>query len=232
MASARINVPSPGEEDLPAREAPLPAKPRLRGVLHLVAFPLAVVAGVLLVTVVAEGRTSRIGSTVFAFGAAILFGVSAVYHRGHWDDRVRAVLRRLDHANIFLMIAGTYTPLTLALLTGTSRVVVLTVVWIGAVAGIVFRVVWLSAPRWLYTPFYVALGWVAVGVMPELWREGGATVVILLAVGGIAYSLGAVAYGFRRPDPAPATFGYHEVFHSCTLVGFACHYTAAALAVS
>lgn len=200
--------------------------------LHLIAFPVAVVAGTLLVTVVADGRTARVGSAVFALSAAILFGVSAVYHRGTWDDRTRAILRRLDHANIFLMIAGTYTPLTLSLLDGTSRVVVLAVVWIGAIAGMVFRVVWLSAPRWLYTPFYVALGWVAIGVLPEMWREGGATIVILLAIGGIAYSIGAVVYGLRRPDPVPTVFGYHEVFHSCTLIGFACHYVAAALAVS
>jgi hemolysin III len=200
--------------------------------LHLVAFPVAVVLGTLLVTVIADGRTAKIGSAVFALSSVILFGVSAVYHRGHWNDRTRAVLRRLDHANIFLMIAGTYTPLTLTLVDGTSRVVVLTVVWVGAVAGMIFRVVWLSAPRWLYTPFYVALGWVAIGVMPTLWREGGATVVTLLIIGGVAYSVGAVVYGLRRPDPAPQTFGYHEVFHSCTLVGYACHYVAAALAVS
>lgn len=209
-----------------------PAKPQLRGALHLAALPVSVVAGVWLVAVVADGLTARIGSAVFALSAVILFGVSALYHRRTWDARRRALLRRLDHANIFLMIAGTYTPLALTLLDGTSRVVVLTVVWVGAIAGMIFRAIWLAAPRWVYTPFYLGLGWVAIGVLPELWRTGGAAVVILLASGGIAYSLGAVAYARRRPDPAPLVFGYHEVFHSCTLVGYGCHYVAAVLAVS
>jgi hemolysin III len=137
----------------------------------------------------------------------------------------------MDHANIFLMIAGTYTPMSLALLEGTSQVVVLTTVWVGALAGMVFRVVWLSAPRWLYTPFYIALGWVALGVLPEMYRAD-AGVVALVAVGGVAYSVGGLVYGLRRPDPWPRVFGYHEVFHSCTLIGYGCHYAAAAIAVS
>ena len=129
------------------------------------------------------------------------------------------------------MIAGTYTPICLALLDGTARDVVLAVVWVGALAGVVFRVAWLSAPPWLYTPFYVALGWVAVGVLPSLARAGGAGVVALIVVGGLAYSVGGVVYALRRPDPLPAVFGYHEVFHSCTLVGYACHYAAVVLAI-
>jgi hemolysin III len=162
----------------------------------------------------------------------ILFGVSALYHRGHWDDRRRAQLRRLDHSNIFLLIAGTYTPICLTLLEGTTRTVVLTVVWVGALAGVVFRVAWLGAPRWLYTPFYLALGWVAVAVMPELARNGGGGVVALLAAGGLAYTVGGVVYGLRKPDPVPSVYGYHEVFHTCTLVGFACHYAAVVVAVT
>jgi hemolysin III len=129
------------------------------------------------------------------------------------------------------MIAGTYTPICLALLDGRARSVVLTVVWVGALAGIVFRVAWLSAPAWLYTPFYVALGWVAVGVLPALAREGGPGIVALIVAGGLAYSVGGVVYALRRPNPVPGVFGYHEVFHACTLAGYVCHYVAVVLAL-
>ena len=200
--------------------------------LHLVAFPASLVAGLVLVFFVADGTRATVGSAIYALSAAVLFGVSALYHRGHWSDHTRALLRRLDHSNIFLLIAGTYTPIALVLLEGTTRRVVLAVVWLGALAGIVFRVVWISAPRWLYTPFYVALGWVAIAVMPELARNGGGAVVALLVLGGVAYSVGGLVYGLKRPDPVPAVFGYHEVFHTCTLAGFAAHYAAVVLAVS
>jgi hemolysin III len=207
-----------------------PPRPRLRGLLHLIAFPVSLVAGAVLVAM-AEPGAERWGCVVYALASAVLFGVSALYHRGRWSARTLARLRRLDHSSIFLMIAGTYTPICLALLDGTARDVVLAVVWVGALAGVVFRVAWLSAPPWLYTPFYVALGWVAVGVLPSLARAGGAGVVALIVVGGLAYNVGGVVYALRRPDPAPAVFGYHEVFHSCTLVGYACHYVAVVLAI-
>ena len=210
----------------------LPAKPRLRGMLHLVAFPVSLLTGTVLLLVVAEDAADRWACLVYTVATAVLFGVSALYHRGTWDARTHARLRRLDHSNIFLMIAGTYTPLCVALLEGTRRDVVLGVVWAGALAGIVFRVAWLHAPPWLYTPFYVALGWVAIGVLPSLAREGGTAVVTLVVAGGVAYSAGGVIYALRRPDPAPATFGYHELFHVGTIAGFACHYVAIALAVS
>jgi hemolysin III len=206
-------------------------KPRLRGVLHLVAFPVSLVTGAVLLLVVADDDAERWACLVYTLATAVLFGVSALYHRGHWDPRTRARLRRLDHSNIFLMIAGTYTPLCVALLEAPTRQVVLTVVWVGALAGIVFRVAWLSAPPWLYTPFYVALGWVAVAVLPALARAGGPGIVALIVAGGLAYSAGGVVYALRRPDPAPATFGYHEVFHTGTIVGFACHYVAVVLAL-
>ena len=207
-----------------------PPRPRLRGLLHLITFPVSLVAGAVLVAM-AEPGAERWGCVVYALASAVLFGVSALYHRGRWSARTLARLRRLDHSSIFLMIAGTYTPICLALLDGTARDVVLAVVWVGALAGVVFRVAWLSAPPWLYTPFYVALGWVAVGVLPSLARAGGAGVVALIVVGGLAYNVGGVVYALRRPDPAPAVFGYHEVFHSCTLVGYACHYVAVVLAI-
>jgi hemolysin III len=210
----------------------LPAKPRLRGVLHLVAFPVSLVTGAVLLLAVADDAAERWGCLVYTVATAILFGVSALYHRGTWDARTHARLRRLDHSNIFLMIAGTYTPLCVALLDGTTRDVVLGVVWAGALAGIVFRVAWMHAPAWLYTPFYVALGWVAIGVLPSLARAGGPDVAALVVAGGVAYSIGGAIYALRRPDPVPATFGYHELFHVGTIIGFSCHYVAIALAVS
>jgi hemolysin III len=210
----------------------LPPKPRLRGMLHLVAFPVSLVTGTVLLLAVADDAAERWACLVYTLATATLFGVSALYHRGHWTPSTRALLRRLDHSNIFLMIAGTYTPLCVALLDGTAGTVVLVVVWVGALAGIVFRVAWLSAPAWLYTPFYVALGWVAIAVLPALAREGGVAIVVLIAIGGVAYSVGGLVYALRRPDPAPATFGYHEIFHTATLVGFVAHYIAVVLAVS
>jgi hemolysin III len=224
-----MSVASPGTG---APVATPPAKPRLRGLLHLVAFPVSLVTGTVLLVAVADTAAERWACLVYTLATAVLFGVSALYHRGTWDARTYARLRRLDHSNIFLMIAGTYTPLCVALLDGTTRSVVLAVVWLGALAGIVFRVVWLAAPPWLYTPFYVGLGWVAVAVLPALARAGGTAVVTLIVAGGVAYSLGGVVYALRRPDPAPATFGYHEIFHTGTLVGFVCHYVAVVLAVS
>lgn len=210
----------------------VPPKPRLRGVLHLVAFPVSLMSGTLLLVAIADEPAERWACLIYTVATAILFGVSALYHRGHWDARTHARLRRLDHSNIFLMIAGTYTPLCVALLDGTAQRAVLAVVWAGALAGIAFRVAWLSAPAWLYTPFYVALGWVALAVLPAMAREGGRAVVSLVVAGGLAYSAGGVVYALRRPDPAPATFGYHEIFHTGTIVGFVCHYLAVALAVS
>jgi hemolysin III len=209
--------------------APTP-KPRMRGVLHLIAFPVSLISGAALLGV-ADTAAERWAGLVYTVATAVLFGVSALYHRGTWDARTHARLRRLDHSNIFLMIAGTYTPLCVALLGGTTRTLVLAVVWVGALAGIAFRVAWLHAPAWLYTPFYVGLGWVAVAVLPSLARAGGAAVVTLLLIGGVAYSLGGIVYALRRPDPAPATFGYHEIFHTGTIVGFVCHYVSVVLAV-
>jgi hemolysin III len=224
----------PGRENAPPEgvvEVVRP-KPRLRGALHLVAFPLSLLGGLVLVVAVADDTRTRVGCAVYALASALLFGVSALYHRGDWHPRRRAFLRRLDHSNIFVMIAGTYTPICLALLDGDSRRLVLTVVWAGALAGVVFRVLWLAAPAWLYTPFYVALGWVAVAVLPQLARSGGAGVVALIAGGGAAYSVGAVVYALRRPDPWPRTFGYHEVFHTGTVVGFGTHYAAVVMALT
>jgi hemolysin III len=193
-------------------------------------------AGVVLVAL-SPTATTRLGSAVYAVCSVLLFTVSAVYHRGRWSPRVAAVLQRLDHANIFLLIAGTYTPFSLLLLQGTDRVVMLSLVWGGALAGVAFRVLWLGAPRWLYTPIYIALGWAAVFFLPQFAhgsaRYGvglGSVVLALIAAGGALYTLGGVVYGFRRPDPWPRWFGFHEVFHTCTILAFITHYVGVSLA--
>lgn len=209
---------------------PAITKPLLRGWLHLGATPLALIAGMVLM-IFAPTLAGRLSSGVFTLTAVMLFGTSAVYHRGRWSPPTLAVLRRMDHANIFLIIAGTYTPLTVILLDGTSRTVVLLLVWIGAVLGLLFRVLFLNAPRWLYVPLYIALGWVAIGYIKPFYEAGGAAVVWLIVAGGVAYTVGAVFYGFKWPGKSARYFGYHEFFHSLTVVGFVCHYIAAAIAV-
>jgi hemolysin III len=204
-------------------------KPKLRGWLHAGLTPLALAASIVLV-VLSPTATTRIGSAVFTGTALLLFTVSAVYHRGTWSPRVWALLRRLDHSNIFLLIAGSYTPFTLILLHGTDRVVLLSVVWSGAILGVLFRVFWTDAPRWLYVPIYFALGWAAVFYADEFLDSGPLVVVILIAVGGGLYSLGGLVYGLKRPDPSPRWFGFHEVFHCFTVAAFVCHYVAASIA--
>jgi hemolysin III len=169
---------------------------------------------------------------VYALSACLLFGTSAVYHRGTWGPRGEAVLRRLDHANIFLIIAGTYTPLAVLLLPGRRQAALLSLVWAGAAAGIAFRIWWIRAPRWLYTLCYIALGWAAVFYLPDFARTGGIPVVALVIVGGLLYTAGAVVYALKRPDPSPRWFGFHEVFHALTITAFAAHYTAILVAAT
>ncbi len=204
-------------------------KPLLRGWIHLGMFPVSLVAGVVLV-LLSPTATARVSTAVFALTSVMLFGTSAVYHRGTWSTRVAGVLRRLDHSNIFLIIAGTYTPLALLLLDPPTARLLLWVVWVGAVLGLTGRVLWLGAPRWLYTPIYVALGSVALGFLPQFARSGGSEVVWLVVGGGVAYIAGAVVYGIKRPNPSPRWFGFHEVFHVLTVVGFGCHYAAVTVA--
>jgi hemolysin III len=208
---------------------PMPGKPRLRGWLHAGTFPLALAGGIVLV-VLAGNTVARIAVAVFTVTAAMLFGTSAVFHLGTWSQRVYGVLRRLDHSNIFLIIAGSYTPFALLLLpTGQARTL-LAVVWGGALAGVLFRVLWVGAPRWLYTPIYVALGWVAVFFFGPLLAGGGPLVMSLIVTGGVLYTIGAVVYGTKRPNPWPRWFGFHEIFHACTVAAFIAHFTAVAIA--
>lgn len=206
-------------------------KPRMRGWLHAGTFPLAVVAGIVIVTLAPSPR-ARISTAIFAVTAALLFGVSALYHQGRWSPRTIAFLRRLDHANIFLIIAGTYTPFTLLLLDGTRARVLLTLVWVGALLGVAFRVLWLGAPRWLYVPVYVALGWAAAFWLPDFLDRGNITIVTLIVLGGLFYSAGAIIYAIKKPNPSPRWFGFHEVFHACTILAFISHFAGVVLTVS
>jgi hemolysin III len=203
-------------------------KPRLRGWLHAGMAPLALAAGIVLVSLAATPE-GEIGGAVFLAASVLLFGTSALYHRGAWGARNMAILRSLDHSNIYVFIAATYTPLALILLDGPSRVVLLTVIWSAAVGGLLFRLVWLSAPRWLYTALYIVMGWTALGWLGAFYDAAGLAVLILIMAGGVCYTLGAVVYARKRPNPSPAWFGYHEIFHVGTIAGFICHYVAIAM---
>jgi hemolysin III len=178
--------------------------------------------------IAADGGRPRLAAAVFAGSVAACFGASALYHRVTWTPRVRLWMRRIDHAGVYLLIAGTYTPVSLLVLTGAWRPVVLTIVWAGAAAAIVLKLVWVAAPKSLTAAIGIALGWVAVVALPQLITRLSPAAVILLVVGGLAYTAGALVYARRRPDPAPAVFGYHELFHALTIVGVACQYVAIA----
>ncbi|MFQ6171785.1 PAQR family membrane homeostasis protein TrhA [Oryzobacter sp. R7] len=205
-------------------------KPHLRGWLHAAMTPLALVMGVVLV-VLATGTEGKVSAAVFGGTAVLLFGTSAVYHRGTWSPRVGGFLRRFDHSNIFLIIAGTYTPFAL-LLPREQATRMLVIVWSGAVLGVLFRVFWAGAPRWLYIPAYMMLGWVAVFYFGPLLEHAGGAVMAWVVVGGVLYTLGAVVYGTKRPDISPRWFGFHEVFHALTILAFAAHFVAASLALT
>jgi hemolysin III len=214
--------------DIPTKAAAHPevrVKPRLRGVLHQYAFFVSLVSGTLLVVL---GVTTRaaIAAAIYAASVSALFGVSALYHRVTWTGPARRRMRRLDHTMIFLLIAGTYTPVGLLVLQGTLATVVLLVVWGGAAAGIVLELAWTKAPRWLGGTVYLALGWVAVVAMPQLFARLGMAGGLLIVAGGLAYSAGVAVYALRRPDPVPAVFGYHEVFHLLVIAGVAAHFVA------
>lgn len=204
-------------------------KPRLRGVLHQYAFFVAVAVGVLLVAE-ASGARARFAAGVFAFSVATMFGASALYHRPTWSPRWRPWLRRLDHAMIYLLIAGTYTPFALLVFTGAWRTTVLLVVWTGAAIAMLVRLAWVDAPKWISVVLAMGLGWVGVAALPQLMKVGAGGAVLLIA-GGLLYTVGAIVYAIQRPDPAPATFGYHEVFHVLVAGAVVCQYCAVAFFV-
>ncbi len=211
-------------------------KPRLRGWLHAGAIPLVVVAGIVLISLSPTTGT-KVGSAVFIASALLLFSVSALYHLGTWQPAVWALLRRLDHSNIFILIAGTYTAFAMLLLNGNARAWLLSGIWCGALLGVLFRVFWTGAPRWLYTPIYIGLGWFAVFFIPD-FIEGAKPLstpiaiatLSLVVIGGVLYTLGGVVYALKKPNPSPAWFGFHEVFHSFTILAFIAHYVAVSLA--
>jgi hemolysin III len=203
-------------------------KPRMRGWLHFYAFFTAVAAGIAQTTIAAfrPGLAPVVSVAIYSVTVCGLFGVSALYHRRVWSERGYQTMRRLDHAMIFIFIAGTYTPFCALLLSPGKATVLLIIVWAGAIGGALMSIVWPHAPRWVSAPLYLALGWVAVAVLPDIASNGGITALVLLIIGGAAYSVGAIFYAIRRPNPWPEVFGHHEFFHACTLVAALCHHIA------
>jgi hemolysin III len=203
------------------------ARPRLRGFSHALAFVVALPLGLALI-LEAETARGRLSAIVFAATVVAMFGASALYHSPNWSEAPKRWLRRVDHAGIYGLIAGTYTAFGLLALNGGWRWVVLSIVWAGALAAIVFKFAWLDAPMWISAVIGVALGWVGVVVAPQLLGEIGVTASLLVLAGGLLYTLGALVYAFRRPDPRPAVFGFHEVFHVLVIAAVACQYAAVA----
>ena len=204
-------------------------KPVMRGWLHFWSFLVSIFAGAAMVAVAASTVSARAGAATAVYATTVLglFGVSALYHRRHWvSTRARALMRRLDHSMIFLFIAGTYTPFAMLAMPERTGIVVLLVVWSGALAGVALKLAWPHGPRWLTVPVYIALGWVAVFVTPSLLTHAGVTVFALITVGGALYTLGAICYATRWPDPWPKVWGHHEFFHAATVVAALCHHVA------
>lgn len=204
-------------------------KPRLRGWLHLGMTPVVLVGGVLLV-VLAPTVAGRIGSAVWLAGALLLFGTSAAYHLGDWKPATRAALRRWDHANIFVFIAATYTPLALTMLPTAEATKLLVLIWSVGVVGLAVRVFWHTAPRWLDVACYLGMGWAGIAWLPAFWAQSP-LVVLLIALGGLFYTVGALIYARKLPNPSPAWFGFHEVFHACTIAAALAHFAAIAVAL-
>jgi len=213
--------------DAAAASAQVELRPTWRGWIHAGTFPVAIATGVVLI-VFADGAAATWASAVFMATSLLLFGNSALYHRFDWGPRTKAALKRIDHANILLLIAGTYTPIATLALPPEKGTLLLILVWSGALLGILFRVFWINAPRWLYVALYLLLGWAAVMYMFDLFQANEA-MMILVIVGGLLYTFGAVVYGMKRPNPWPGHFGFHEIFHVCTVLAFLCHWTACLL---
>ncbi len=219
------------EDDIPnlpllENDTPHPddVKPTWRGWIHAGTFPVTIVAGVILL-LLADGGAAKWSSFVFVLSSMLLFGNSALYHRFNWKPMTRLVLKRIDHANIFLLIAGSYTPIAVLALPPAKSILLLSLVWGGAILGIAFRVFWIHAPRWLYVPLYLALGWGALMFIVDFF-QANAAMMTLIMIGGLCYSVGAVVYGMKKPNPVPGVFGFHEIFHSLTVVAFLCHWVA------
>jgi hemolysin III len=207
-----------------------PEKPKLRGLIHLIMSPLSLVAGIVLITA-ADRLQGRITLGIFTLTAVTLFTCSAIYHRIGWKPKAKALWRRIDHANITILIAGSYTPFAIYLLSHKQAVILLSLVWGGAILTAILRILWLGAPRWLYVIAYIALGWAAVFYLPTFWQKGGVAVFVLIAAGGICYTAGGIIYALKKPNFSINWFGFHELFHAFTAAAFALQFTAAALVI-
>ena len=203
-------------------------KPRLRGRLHQYAFFVALAGGILLCSIAATrpGVAPLLSCLVYSLTVCGLFGISALYHRRTWSKRGYQIMRRVDHSMIFIFIAGTYTPFCVLLLSPSKATAMLSLIWCGALGGVALKTIWPHLPRWAGAPLYLALGWGAVAILPEVLSVGGVTCLVLMLVGGLIYTVGAVFYALRRPNPWPAVFGHHEFFHACTLVAAISHHIA------
>src|SRR3978361_91174 len=204
------------------RAAPDEVKPTWRGWIHAGTFPVAIVLGVVLI-VLADGVAAKVSSSIFVLSSLLLFGNSALYHRFNWNPRTKVLLKRIDHANIFLLIAGSYTPLTVLCLVQPKQTILLSIIWAGAGLGILFRIFFIRAPRWLYVPLYVLLGWAALAFVVDFYNASAITMTLIL-IGGAFYTAGAVIYGLKKPNPFPGRFGFHEIFHTFTLLAFLSHW--------
>jgi hemolysin III len=205
-------------------------KPKLRGLIHLIMSPVSLVAGLILIAV-ADKLKGRVTLGIFTLTAVTLFTCSALYHRVTWQSKYKALWRRIDHANITMLIAGTYTPFAIFLLSKDNAVILLGLVWTGAILTAVLRVTWLSAPRWLYVLAYVALGWAAVVYLPQFWQKGGVAVFLLILAGGACYTAGGIIYALKKPNFSINWFGFHELFHALTAAAFVFQFVAAGIVV-
>ena len=208
---------------------PVPAPPKLRGWFHLGATPAVIIAS--LVLFILSKSSLKLSVALYSITAIMLFSVSAIYHRVPWSPAKKVMWRRWDHANINLLIAGSYTPFAVALLEGRDRLTLLIVVWVGALAGVALRVFWVGAPRWLYVVNYLLLGWVAVIYTPQLYREGGLWVLLPILIGGLFYSVGAIFYALKKPGRYAKYFGFHELFHIFVLAAWISQYVAVSMAI-
>jgi hemolysin III len=205
-----------------------PDRPRLRGLFHQYAFVASLAAGVTLVAL-AEGARARIACAIYAAALVAMFGASAIYHRVPWRSfRARSWARRIDHSMIFVFIAGTYTPFALLALSGVLPKILLACVWGGAVLGVVLNVSWIDAPKWVTAPVYLLVGWAGVVAAPQIFAELSVVSAVLVVIGGLLYTLGALAYATSWPDPFPATFGFHEIFHLLVIAAAVTQFVAVA----
>ena len=207
-----------------------PEKPKLRGLIHLIMSPVSLVAGLVMITA-ADRLQGRITLGIFTLTAVTLFTCSAIYHRIAWKPKAKALWRRIDHANITILIAGSYTPFAIYLLPSRQSTILLSLVWGGAILTAILRITWLGAPRWLYVIAYLALGWAAVFYLPEFWRSGGVAIFTLIALGGVCYTIGGIIYALKKPNFSINWFGFHELFHAFTAAAFTLQFIAAALVI-